>query len=444
MHAYDALSVLFKAATPEEGASSASATAVREASQVLTLLNLVRNTTQEPFQKLPQASAVFLAEAAVAALNPGAFLYAPVNAFLLKRAALPQRGLSMFSQLHDGQTRDWRRRRIHAQALALAAPQAAATRVKLAAAAAASPGDAAATRAFLRAAAASAALPASCVHMLHRGTLAHVAACATASISLLDSRPLVGPATSCAPGMHAAHFANALAALDVLQAATGASQLWHGTNRHDAVATFTSAIWSVLGVLAAAVAAQPCTAAACGPSQAAALLRRLLGVLRSYLCRASAWHHNTRHPCSFELPFWQQLLEVATGVQSVEDHMESTAAEAPDLLYMIRQCLLCSSLADISSQAGDQGSCEAPIACRAVQEYLQQLWGAAARPPERDWEKQCDSCTSPSDPYAVRLLAWIVSQACQRSADTMPSDDQGGVIPFIQQGSQLQVGHAAV
>lgn len=430
MHAYDALSFLFKAATPEEGASSSSAGAVREASQILTLLNLVRNTTQEPFQKLPQASAVFLAEAAVAALNPGAFLYAPINAFLLKRAALPQRGLSMFSQLHDGQTRDWRRRRIHAQALALAAPQAAAPRVKLAAAAAASPGDAATTRAFLRAAAASAALPASCVHMLRRGTLAHVSACAAASISLLDRQPLAGPAPKGAQGVHPAHFANALAALGVLQAAAGASQLWHGTHRNDAVATFTSAIWSVLGVLSGAVAAHHSTSAACGPRQTAVLLRSLLDVLRSYLCAAAAWHHSTRHPCGFELPFWQQLLEVAMGVQNLADRIYSTAADAPDLLAMIRQCLLCSSLADISPREGDHGSCEAPFPSRAWA-YLEQLWRAAAAQPERDREKQRDSCKWPCEPYAVRLLAWIVSQACQRYADTTAGDDQRGVAPFF-------------
>lgn len=430
MNAYDALSVLFEAAAPAKGDAASSPGAVREASQVITLLALVRNTTQSPFQKLPQASAVFLAEAAVAALNPAAFLYAPINAFLLRSAALPQRGLSMFSQLHDGQARDWRGRRAFAQALALAAPQAAAPRMKLAAAAAAAPSDSAAARAFLRAAAASAALPASCVHMLRRGTLGHVAACAAASLSLLDRSALSEPAASSSDGAQSAHGENVLVALEVLRTAACVSQLWRGATRNEAVATFTCAIWSVLGALAGALAAAPHSCASVsGASWAAAVLHRLLRVLGTYLRGATAWHHSSARPSSFGLPFWKQLLDVAVCIGSPEQPVPGTGAEVTQTFAMIQQCLLCSSLAAISTQ-GDTGSHAAAHPCRDAQAYLQRLWGAAAAQSVRPHHEQqlCGPLHLSSEPHAVRLLAWIVAGACQKHINNMSDGHEGAAL----------------
>eukprot|EP00892_Ulva_mutabilis_P009939 jgi/Ulvmu1/7317/UM035_0106.1 len=407
MRAYDALSLLFEEVSPPEGEQGASpGDPLREASQVLTLLTLIRNTVQQPFQQLSQASAVFLAEAAAAALNPTALLYAPLNSFLLRRAALPYRGLSMFSQLHDGQTRDWRRRRMHAHALALAAPQASAPRLKLAAAAAASPVETAAVHAFLSAAAASAELPASCMHMLRRGTLAHASAAAAAAVSSLHHPGPVG--ASPARGPHE-YFANAVLALDTMRTAARAERLWRGASRNDAVATFTSSVWSMLGALWSLV----------GPAgavrQAVALLQEFLDLVHTYLLSARAWHHSAAYPCSFELPFWQQVLDLAMCVTS-PGLMPGCTSERRDVFVTIQQCILSSSMAAIGgSGAADDAGGVAPFPCQDAQAVLTGVWElAGAEPGARKQARLGKPPVAAVEPYSVRLLAWIVAGGCQR------------------------------
>lgn len=52
------------------------------------LLGALRNAVTTPFQRLPAVHALFLAEAALVVMHPGAAMYPPVNKYLLKRAVL--------------------------------------------------------------------------------------------------------------------------------------------------------------------------------------------------------------------------------------------------------------------------------------------------------------------------------------------------------------------
>lgn len=422
IQSYDALSVLSQALTTNSGVPGPMSESIRDASQISTLLQLVRNTTQEPFQKIPQPTAVFLAEASVAGLNPSAFLYAPINSYLLKRAVLPQRGLSMFTQLHDGRMHDWRRRRVHAQALAAAAPQAAAPRGKLAAAAMVTMADSAAAFAFLHAAAASAALPATCVHMLRRGTLAHVAACVVGSISqLAGGMQSHKPSTS---RLGESHVTNALTGLEVLCSAVHASQLWRGSTWRSAVATYTSAISSILGVLADLARLKTSDASNTRTPNVLVLLRGLLKLLRSYLRSANAWHHSSSHQCSFPLPFWQQLLRLAMVVRESGDLIRTTSFGRTDVFAVLKQCLMCSSLASIYRCDVDNNNFRNQFPSRDAQCFLQQLWTCADA--DRDCQAE-DETVQSEDPHAVRLLTWIFAGVCQHIVSSK-LDGHKGVI----------------
>lgn len=423
MHAYDALTLLFEAVAPLAGDSTVRADAPREASQMLTLLTLVRNSVHQPFEKLPQASAVFLAEAAAAALNPSSFLYAPLNTFLLKRAVLPRRGLTMFSQLHNGQTRDWRRRLAHAHALARAAPQASAPRMKLAAAAASTPCDAAAVTAFLRAASASAALPASCMHMLRHGTLSHVAACAAAAVSNLRRGSPSTPAASSSVEPLRAHFHNAIMGMRTLQSAARVEQLWRGEARQDAVATYTCGVWGVLGALQGLVDLPSVLHTA----DRVALLSALLALVHTYLCAARAWHHSPTHPCAFELRFWQHLLKLAK--LTVTSQKAQGQGSTP-MFATMQRCLLCSSLAAISG-GGSSGvaSGTTVFPSEEAHGFLRHLWDLAGEEAAEMCPLQVHpSLPVPAERYSVRLLAWVVAGACQRHHDITASR-HGGASP---------------
>ena len=73
------------------------ASAYREKAQLVLLLRTLKLSVEQPFQRLPTLTAMFLAEAACALAHPAADMYPVLNRHLLRRATLDlQVGLHVF------------------------------------------------------------------------------------------------------------------------------------------------------------------------------------------------------------------------------------------------------------------------------------------------------------------------------------------------------------
>ncbi|KAL4434021.1 hypothetical protein ABPG75_000462 [Micractinium tetrahymenae] len=91
--AYQALALF------EAQLTAAAAPDFREKQQLSVLLSTLSATITRPFQRLPAVHAVFLAEAALLALHPGAAMYPAVNKQVTRRATLATSDMPLLGQL---------------------------------------------------------------------------------------------------------------------------------------------------------------------------------------------------------------------------------------------------------------------------------------------------------------------------------------------------------
>ena len=318
----------------------------REAPQLLALLAVLRNSVESPFQKLPRASAVFLAEASVAALNPAAPVYSHLNRFILKRASLQLHGVPMLGMLHSGLSGISSHSQSLARELTIAATTGISHSVKVAAHALAAPDSLSLSAAVIRGVLAATQSPITCCKLLHKGTLIHVAAIVSQYLCTIA-------ATSPAAGQHSrAEQDVVVAALSALITFSRVKKLWRAETVQAATAEYSAVLWSLLHSTSSfAHRLAPARNLFTEPPQAVhaipcwhtelldVMLMKLLQLAHAVLLQSRVWHTEAAAACNLNSTFWTALVDLS----SIHTH---TPCYSPTCMICcqtndLQQCLLC-------------------------------------------------------------------------------------------------------
>lgn len=346
--AYSAIAYIEGSLRQQQEALQEEASSFREARQLLALLEVVRNSVEAPYQKLPRASVVFLAEASVAALNPAASVYSHLNRFLMKRASLQLHGVPMLGMLHGGLVGvAWHSQSL-ARELAIAATVAVSHNVKVAADALASPDSLAASGAVIRGVLAASQSPTTCSKMLHKGVLTHVAAIVSQSLGAIA-------AASQGDGKRSGLNHDSILRKDVVLAALSAlitfsrvNKLWRAEILQESAAEYSSVLWSLLYSTSSFVSrVAECTEQTqagntmpCWQHELVdAILMKLLHLARAVSVQSRAWEAEQAASLSLTPTFWTAILHLSS-IQSHTPCLNCTCIVCCQR-NALRECLLC-------------------------------------------------------------------------------------------------------
>lgn len=319
------------------------ASTFREDTQLLSLLALVRSSIDTPCQKLPTASAVFLAEASVAALNPAASIYSHMNHFLLKRASLQLHGVPMLTTLHAGVSGLSSHSQTLARELAIAAT-AVGHISKVASQALASPDSLDEASAVVRAVLAASRAPNTCTKMLQKGVCTLVAGVVSQCLSAIASTP----SRSGVDAESAVRRDVVLVALRALNTCSRTRKLWRAELQHVAAAEFSSVLWSLLNPTVG-IANKLEDGSIHGQHQESVLswheellnsiLLEILCLARTVLVQTYAWDAEKVSVVCLTSTFWRTVVDL-TQMQ-IKSTCNKSSHRIHQLRISLQQCILC-------------------------------------------------------------------------------------------------------
>ena len=327
--AYDALTVLHSRLQ-----HAAESSCFADAQAFCTLLDVLRAAlpAQQSRRRLPQTTAVFLAEAAVVLTSPGSELYGPVHKFLLRDAALPLHGMPLFAAMHSGQAPDWAQSRRWAAAAAAAAPVAHSLRTQLAASVLAASVQCACSspevnagastcqaevHSYVRVARLQATLPAAAQRIVQAGEVLTMAQLAVQFMPSCAQLHVCQQADAAAePTASSAVWAPSIAAmaLAALCDLAEVKQLWRG----DSAGTAATQLGIALKQLAVSIAdvAHAAQAQACAPQQrqeAQQLAQAFWRLCEAVLTNVQAWQPWRAQLLGLDPAFWLAARSVPCG-----------------------------------------------------------------------------------------------------------------------------------